>query len=548
MNTLATNRSRSFVPAGWCLAAVALAAILCWSGAAIADKPATEDAAQNPAQQEVSGREIFLREWMVNDSRSHGGDGLGPVFNDTSCIACHNQGGAGGGGPASKNVEILSATSHSGPRMVVPQQPTPGEQFVRSMFGLQEQQRQFDSEVIRRRQEAARKHLAKIHPGFQSAGSVVLHRFGIDPKYATWRQQLINGHGHVQHFNAVTNVAAVDMLVDGPQTAEAQPESDLQKLQRATQEIQRIRSELGQVQFTKTSFVDGATLTLTERNAISLFGAGLIDSIPDVAIEAAANAKHEGFPEISGRVSRLKDGRIGRFGWKAQKATLYDFTMTACAVELGLHVPDHPQAGTPLDPEYRTASFDLNQDECNALVDYLKNLPAPEMTPPANDNHAEYLAGGQKLFASVGCATCHTEQMGDVVGVYSDLLVHDMGNDLVDTGDYGSFTPTPDTAEDFIEEVAEADEGDQSRLSGIRVVGATRQEWRTAPLWGVRDSAPYLHDGRAETLEQAIAFHGGESAGSAQKYFMLTSEERQQVLAFLRSLTAPSPDRLASAR
>lgn len=168
------------------------------------------------------------------------------------------------------------------------------------------------------------------------------------------------------------------------------------------------------------------------------------------------------------------------------------------------------------------------------------------MLQPANADHAEYLEGGRKLFASVGCAACHKEQMGDVVGIYSDLLVHDMGNDLVDTGDYGSFTPVPDTAEEVVEEVAEA--AGQQGEKQVRVVGATRQEWRTAPLWGCRDSAPYLHDGRAETLEQAIAFHGGEAAGSALKYFALTPAERQQVQAFLRSLTAPSPDRLANAR
>ena len=59
---------------------------------------------QQASTQGASGRDIFLREWIPGDSRSHGGDGLGPVFNDTSCVACHNQGGAGGGGPASKNV------------------------------------------------------------------------------------------------------------------------------------------------------------------------------------------------------------------------------------------------------------------------------------------------------------------------------------------------------------------------------------------------------------------------------------------------------------
>ena len=57
----------------------------------------------------LDGRELFVREWLPNDSRAHGGDGLGPVFNDSSCVACHNQGGIGGGGAASKNVDIITA-------------------------------------------------------------------------------------------------------------------------------------------------------------------------------------------------------------------------------------------------------------------------------------------------------------------------------------------------------------------------------------------------------------------------------------------------------
>ena len=75
---------------------------------------------------------------------------------------------------------------------------------------------------------------------------------------------------------------------------------------------------------------------------------------------------------------------------------------------------------------------------------------------------------------------------------------------------------------------------------------ATRQEWRTPPLWGFRDSGPYLHDGRAATLDQAVALHGGEGTNSARHYFMLSPEERLQLQAFLKSLVAPV-DQLASA-
>jgi CxxC motif-containing protein (DUF1111 family) len=75
---------------------------------------------------------------------------------------------------------------------------------------------------------------------------------------------------------------------------------------------------------------------------------------------------------------------------------------------------------------------------------------------------------------------------------------------------------------------------------------ASRFEWRTPPLWGFRDSAPYLHDGRARTLDQAIAFHGGESAEIAQGFFKLKAKERQQIEAFLKSLTAPKAAELVA--
>jgi CxxC motif-containing protein (DUF1111 family) len=77
---------------------------------------------------------------------------------------------------------------------------------------------------------------------------------------------------------------------------------------------------------------------------------------------------------------------------------------------------------------------------------------------------------------------------------------------------------------------------------------ASRREWRTPPLWGVRDSAPYLHDGRAETLEQAIALHGGQGQRTAEAYFRLPQADRAELLAFLKSLVAPGMDERATDR
>ncbi|TXT36373.1 MAG: hypothetical protein FD138_1008 [Planctomycetota bacterium] len=298
---------------------------------------------------------------------------------------------------------------------------------------------------------------------------------------------------------------------------------------------------------------------VSQRNTTSLFGAGLIDSIPDAVIIAAAEQEHPEYAPATGRVARTKDNKIGRFGWKSQKASLYDFTMTACAVELGLNVPDHRQAGSPQRPDYQPAGFDLNQAECDALVKYLKELPAPVAITTDNVGVRESLKNGERLFAKTGCTACHAPKLGDVAGIYSDLLLHDMGADSGDSGNYGVFVPdaTPSDSEDPIPEVTAAQ---IQQLQGGRfsapnsqtlqtipenLKGAASQEWRTAPLWGVRDSAPYLHDGRAKTLEQAIAMHGGEGQQSAMNFFSLSKADQTLVLAFLRSLVAP--DAIAAA-
>ena len=144
---------------------------------------------------------------------------------------------------------------------------------------------------------------------------------------------------------------------------------------------------------------------------------------------------------MAGRPAKQKDGKVGRFGWKAQKPSLEDFALTACAVELGLNVPGHEQAGVPLKPDYKAPGLDMNQAECDALVSYLRNLPTPVERKPATAQEAVIIGAGHKLFASVGCAACHVEKVGTASGIYSDLLLHDMGPELGDSGSYGVFTP-----------------------------------------------------------------------------------------------------------
>jgi CxxC motif-containing protein (DUF1111 family) len=245
-----------------------------------------------------------------------------------------------------------------------------------------------------------------------------------------------------------------------------------------------------------------------------LFGAGLIDALPDPVFFAAAQSQPE---EIQGRVHQMKDGRIGRFGWKAQTATLRDFVLTACANELGLEVPDHHQAASPLDPDAEAKGLDLMGDECDALVAYVGSLPPPVETIPTDPQASRDVEEGRRLFTAIGCAGCHTPSLGDISGIYSDLLLHEMGESL----------------------------GDQGNYYGLESPGsASDTEWRTPPLWGIRDSGPYLHDGRAPSLAVAVARHGGQGAKSARRFRVLTLSELSQVRAFLRSLASPNPEAL----
>ena len=109
----------------------------------------------------------------------------------------------------------------------------------------------------------------------------------------------------------------------------------------------------------------------------------------------------------------------------------------------------------------------------------------------------------------------------------------------------GSYNPEDDGSEEPLVPVLAAQ--GQAQAIPVQPQGepklpktARKNEWRTPPLWGFRDSGPYLHDGRAQTLDQAVAMHGGQSAATAQKYFQLAPTERLQLEAFLKSLVAPS--------
>jgi CxxC motif-containing protein (DUF1111 family) len=282
-------------------------------------------------------------------------------------------------------------------------------------------------------------------------------------------------------------------------------------------------------------------LVITQRNTPALFGDGLIDIVPDDTLIAHMRqhmtaARLVGLntakdPKVKGRIARLADGRLGRFGWKLEFASLQEFVKAACANELGLSNPGRSQA-TPLGkPGYKASGTDLTDEQCILMTDFIRALPAPVSVMPRDPALADRVAHGQDMFAKIGCADCHVQNLGPVAGIYSDNLLHDMGVELQSsTGYYGSIIPQPIVPNDKFAVTEQPTPG----------------EWRTAPLWGVADSAPYLHDGRAETLEDAIALHAGEGIDVAARFVNLPHDDRTAVIAFLKTLRAPRPETFAA--
>lgn len=332
-----------------------------------------------------------------------------------------------------------------------------------------------------------------------------------------------------------------------------------------------------------------------QRNSTALFGAGLLDSISDQTLISMAR-QQQSHPEISGRVSELPDGQLGRFGWRANESHLADFVEKACVNEMGLQTSTTKQSNDVAQPTYVNVGVDISDNQIKAMSAFIGSLPAP-VERQSSGSKGEIHAGKQ-LFAAVGCAVCHVENMDSARGIYSDVLLHDIGGEMYDydtaepyvkkkypetkeyvtevvktyygrptavvdieqtmvpsTRFYEYRTPKKNSSgidfialsgrknKRFVQEVRGNSAVETILQRGIgRTIEATNvsQEWRTAPLWGVADSAPYMHDGRAGTLLESIAMHGGEAVGTRARFMQLTHAQQQLVVDFLETLVAPS--------
>ena len=474
------------------------------------------------------GRAIFTYEFEVGKGVTPGGDGLGPVYNHRSCVGCHSQGGVGGGGPLDVNVQLLAARRAE----VIELDDSDSEMPTRS--GNSNQM------CATGNRQDFRSALKSIHPGFVSSQSqivpnILLHRFGADERYGEFREGLGG--------------------LEVPLEATASDRGGL-------------ANGLNASPVTTVSLTNALHVRSVQRNTPALFGAGLIDQISDAALDVEASLQATA-GVVSGRVPPLGPDRVGRFGWRGQTEHLSDFVRAACANELGLEVPGQSQPRDPFKPKARAVRVDLTQKHCDALTSYVASLPRPEFIPPGSAAERKTAERGRTLLHTVGCTACHKQSLDGLDEIYSDQLLHDLGPELADpiaaefamvlvkredlkpaevkrfqapqspSNPYGQGGSLTTLAEDLNTPVTVVDVKSRTKSQFKREFSHVDREWKTPPLWGVADSAPYLHDGRAATLNEAISLHGGEAQNIKEQYFALPDEDRQAVVAYLKCLRAP---------
>ncbi|PYS51468.1 MAG: thiol oxidoreductase [Acidobacteria bacterium] len=257
------------------------------------------------------------------------------------------------------------------------------------------------------------------------------------------------------------------------------------------------------------------------------FGAGLIEAITDSAI--LANKKNPPVMGVSGRENREGNaGTVTRFGWKAQNKSLVIFSGEAYNVEQGVTNELFPQerdetAGCLFNatPENHTNFEDTNPlkvsgDTVN-FANFMRFLAPPAPVSSYGNVDQASISRGASQFDAVGCTLCHKQSMttgfsstaalnGKTANLFSDLLLHDMGDGLRDDILQGAAGP---------------------------------RDFRTAPLWGLGQRLFFLHDGRTSNLLDAIQAHssnGSEANTVISNFNLLSPSRKQDLLNFLRSL------------
>ncbi|MGI6854274.1 di-heme oxidoredictase family protein [Mesorhizobium sp. 1B3] len=413
------------------------------------------------------GNGIFRKLWVSSPSSTQASDGLGPLFNARACQSCHLKDGRGH--PPEDNPDATSM-------------------FLRLAR---------DAETVEEQKALADKRALNFP----------------DPVYGTQLQDLavpgLAGEGRM----TITYEEIPVEFGDGTAVS--------------------LRKPTYTVDAPAYGPLDPKT-TLSARVTPAMIGLGLVEQVHPADILASADPDDRDGDGISGRPQIVRDPSsgeltLGRFGWKAQTATIRQQTADAFAGDIGISTPEAPKhwgdcteaeaacRAMPTGVQERLGDVEAPPPVMDLVTFYSQNLAVPARR---KTNDKSVLAG-KKIFYELGCVSCHTPkfvtrrdapnkaQAFQLIWPYSDFLLHDMGEGLAD---------------------------------GQRVGEATGEEWRTPPLWGigltktVSGHTFFLHDGRARDLAEAILWHGGEAQKARDGFAALGHADREALIRFLESL------------
>jgi len=289
----------------------------------------------------------------------------------------------------------------------------------------------------------------------------------------------------------------------------------------------------GNITWTKNngviSFSDNANIVndgfnLGPRISPHLLGMGLLNLVEEHTIIEFEDLNDDNKDGISGRVHWVTEGnkrKIGRFGWKAINSNLRTQNAGALSEDMGLTTTINPKENCTSEQEIcatqaNGGSPEVSDASLDAIVSFMTALGVPDRRIINQDK----FDNGANIFDEIGCALCHRPTLRTGVSekfkalthqtlyAYTDLLLHDMGDELSD---------------------------------GVVEKNASSKEWRTPPLWGIgivekKEGALFLHDGRAKSIDAAIIYHGGEAKIVKEKYLELNEEKKNALLEFLRGI------------
>ena len=442
-------------------------------------------------------------------------DGLGPVFNNINCNACHQRDGRNSTPVVPEGQTRLLLDSSAGIFLRISKAP----------------------DQICTEGTADNNYCAPIPvPDF---GGQLFHR-GLINARPDWDQQDADGN----QPNLFKGQA--DVYLSYEYTDITYPDGTTVKLKKPLFEVENPYDSPSNPAVSQLLQSD---VLMGWRNGMPVFGLGLLEAIPESSILANADVNDADNDGISGKPNYVFDKvkadagdehpvSLGRFGWKANTPSVRVQSLGALRGDIGVTNPLFPEesvAGTALHESYltRTGFVDTGKDENDApeadvvfsdgVVFYSETLAVPARRNIEDTDVRE----GARLFDDINCVSCHTPKFvtkstGDIGGTpiidalknqtiypFTDMLLHDMGEELADG------------RPDFL---------------------ASGNEWRTRPLWGigltrtVNPLAGFLHDGRAANIEEAILWHGGEAEKSRNDFMALTATERKQLIKFVNSL------------